>query len=121
LITKGWFLLGDYHEKIIAIADKLNIDADAVYDVIEAKAELLSERIRAEFAMTDECRVAAEHKKIIAAYKKEKSDFARRYRCDEREYDFCFNVFGELMNSGYYEKIVSNHSLKIAKEAMIGG
>jgi hypothetical protein len=109
MIAEGWLLLGEYHDKISAIAEKLNVDDSSVYTVIEAKTKPLEERIKAEFATTEEYRFAAERKNTINVYKKEKADFALRYGCDEKLYDFCFNVFGELMNRGYYEEITSNH------------
>ena len=109
-IAEGWFLLGEYHEKISAIAEKLNVDDGSVYAVIEDKIKPLEECIKAEFAMTEEFSCAAERKNIIEAYRKAKADFAFRYGCDEKLYDFCFNVFGELMNRGYYEEITSNHT-----------
>jgi hypothetical protein len=111
MIAEGWLLLGEYDDKISSIAEKLNVDVGAVYGVIEAKTKPLVERLIAEFAMTDEFRVATERKNIIDVYKKQKADFALIYGCDEKLYDFCFNVFGELMNSGYYEKITGNHKL----------
>lgn len=104
----GLFLLGDYDDKISDIAEKLGVDIGAVYDTIEAKTISLAERIKAEFALTEEYRTVLEQNKIIDTYKKEKADFARKYMCDERLYDFCFNVFGGLMNPGYLEKIAAD-------------
>ena len=108
-IAEGWFLFGEHHNKLSGIAEKLKVDVGLVYAVIEDKTKPLEERIKAEFATTDEFRFTAERKSIIEVYKQKKADFALRYGCDEREYDFCFNVFGELLNRGYYEEITSNH------------
>ena len=102
-------MLGEYHDKISAIAEKLNVDAGSVYALIEDKTKPLVDRLKAEFAKTEEFSCAVERKNIIEVYRKEKADFAFRYGCDEKLYDFCFNVFGELMNRGYYEEITSNH------------
>jgi hypothetical protein len=104
----GWFALEEYNDKISDIAEKLQVDIGIIYHTIEAKTIPLEERIKAEFALTDEYRIVLEQNKIIDAYKEEKAAFARKYMCDDRLYNFCFNVFGELMNPGYHKKIVTD-------------
>ena len=108
-IADGWFALGEYEEKVLYIAEKLNVYAGNVYDAIEAKTEPLEARIQAEFQQTDEYKTKLEHKRIISLYRAEKAKFAEMYKCSELEYDYCFNVFGDLMNREYYEEIVSAH------------
>jgi len=97
------FALGDLDDKIEPIVEKLNVDIDTVYEMLEKKIKPLQERIIAEFEKTEEYATSAKHREIIALYKKEKALFAEKYRCPDSEYDFCFNVFGELMNADYLE------------------
>jgi len=111
-IAEGMFLLGEYDDKISDIADKLQVDCGNIYDTIEAKTIPLAERIKAEFSLTDEYKAILEQKKIIAKYKEEKDDFSRKYSCDDKLYDFCYNVFGELMNLDYLENIIADSTAK---------
>ena len=108
-LADDWFALVDFEDKILLIAEKLNVYAGDVYDAIEAKTEPLEARIKAEFQRTEEYKTKLEHKRIISLYRAEKAKFAEMYECSEVEYDYCFNVFGELMNREYYEQIVSAH------------
>ena len=111
-LADNYFALDDYDKKILAVAGKLNADANILYDIIDAKIIPLRERIQAEFQQSDEYKTRAEHERIISLYKKARADFAAKYECSERDYDYCFNVFGELMNRSYHEMIISNHENK---------
>jgi galactokinase len=108
-LTDDFFALGDYGGKIMDIAVKLNVDANDVYAIIDAKILPLQERIKTEFEQTEEYITRTNHKNIITRYKEEKSLFSQKYGCLDAEYDYCFNVFGELMNESHYNKI-KNHS-----------
>ena len=88
------------------------MDCGTVYDTIEAKTIPLAERIQAEFALTEEYRAVLEQKENIAKYKEEKAAFSQKYSCDDKLYDFCYNVFGELMNPGYLEEIIVDSTAK---------
>jgi RNAse (barnase) inhibitor barstar len=99
-------------KKIQTIADNLNADPAAVWDLIHSKVDPLQERIKAEFKKTDEYKTSAKHDKIIKVYRKAKSKFAKTYDCDENEYDYVFDVFGELMNDDYYDKIINDYKTK---------
>ena len=105
-LALDWFALGEYNDKITDIATALNVDTAAVYDVVDAKITPLQKRIQAEFEQTEEFITKMKHKEIINRYKEEKALFSQKYRCSEMEYDYCYNVFGELMNESHLEKIV---------------
>jgi hypothetical protein len=105
--STDWFALGDYGERIMTIAEKLNTDAGTVYDIIDKKVSPLQQGIKVEFEQTEEYRTSAKHKEIIKLYRKEKALFSQMYGCPEAEYEYCFNVFGELMNKNYYEIIIN--------------
>jgi len=100
-----WFLLGEYTDKINSIAEQLNVNAADIYDILDKKITPLQQSIRAEFIKTEEYRVTEERKTIIDEYKKQKAAFAEKYGCPEAEYDFCFTVFGNLMNESHLKKI----------------
>lgn len=106
-LAEGWFCLGEYDEKIVAIAEQLNTDADTIYDILNQKISSLEQCIQAEFQKTEEYITSQNHRAIISKYKRQKALFAEKHQCDESEYDFCFNVFGELMNEAYYNKIAN--------------
>jgi len=110
--AEDWFALGDYDEKLTNISEKLNVDINMLYDIIDAKIVPLQECIQAEFRQTDEYKKTTEHDRIISQYKNAKAEFAEKYDCSDLEYDFCFDVFGELMNQPYYEKIIKNYEAK---------
>ena len=112
-LASGFFTLGDYADRIEPISEKLNVDAGAVYDLLEAKIALLEERIRAEFELTEEFVVSAKHEAIIARYREAKAEFAKKHKCPEGEYDFCFNVFGELMDANYLEIIAKGAAVGV--------
>jgi len=99
-------------KKIQAMANNLNTESAAVWDLINNKIDPLQERIKTEFQQTDEYKTHAEHERIIKKYQEEKAKFAKLYGCDESEYDYIFNVFGELMNKEYYDKIINDHRTK---------
>lgn len=107
--TEDYFTLGNYDDQINSVAEKLNADVGILYNILNKKIIPLQKRIQEEFQQTEEYIVHAEHEKILKLYRKEKSDFAKMYECDESEYDYCFNIFGELMNQNYYEKIINAH------------
>ena len=107
-----WFSLGEYDDKISAIAEKLCVDVGVVYDLLENKISPLEERIKAEFEKTEEYMTNAKHREIIALYKKAKAEFSQKYGCHELEYDYCFNVFGELMNANYLEKVADDYEIR---------
>ena len=90
-------------KKIQIIADNLNTAPAAIWNLIYNKVKPLQERIITEFEKTYEYKTKAKHDKIIRKYEREKAKFAKTHGCEEGEYDYVFNVFGELMNSDYHE------------------
>jgi len=107
-----WFSLGEYYEKISDIADKLNADQDTIYKLIENKITTLAQRIRNEFMQSEEYSATQMRKALIEEYKKRKLLFAEKYNVPDSEYDYCFNVFGEMVNAEHYKKIISGESIQ---------
>jgi len=106
----GWFELFDYDKKINAIAGKLNVDAEKVYDCVYARLAPLERTIQAEYQETEEYKVREKHQAIIEAYNKAKTGFAETYGCDAGEYDYCYDVFGQLRNRDYLDKVMDDYA-----------
>jgi len=103
----GFLALGDYDDKITAIAAALNTDSRAIYDLLDEKITPLQEKIDSEFQATDEYKTMLNHKKIIDTYNQAKAEFAKTYHCDKDEYSYCYDVFGNLMNADYLQRLIS--------------
>ena len=91
--------------KIQAVSDALGKSVDEVYALVENKLEPIIEKIQEEFSKTEEFKTHQEHETIITAYTARKINFANEYNVDKNEYDRCYDVFGELKNPKYLEKI----------------
>lgn len=87
------------------IAEQLGQEADVVWDMIYTKFEPIESKVIAEFQETEEYKTEQKHNQILEAYRDSKSDFAEQYQCDQSEYDYCYNVFGELVNADYLKQI----------------
>ena len=87
------------------IAKCFSISLDELYDMLHEKIEPLVELIKKEFETTEEYQARVEQRKIIDAYMKAKESFAKKYNVDSDEYDYCYNVFGDLTNEEYLNKI----------------
>ena len=94
-----------YVKKILAIAEELSVETDDIYDILNAKISPLEKKIQEEYRATEEYKTYLENRKILDEYFKRKSEFAKKYEIDQDEYDKCYDVFGELRNPDYLEKI----------------
>lgn len=103
------YWIGDcsFEKKIDGIAESLGTDSNHIWELINAKVDPLQEKIKAEFKKTEEYKTHEKHKKIISRHNKAKAKFAKDYNCDSDEYDFCYDVFGEVKNQEYLDKIVA--------------
>ena len=106
------FCIGEYDKKISDIADRLNTDYDTINNLIENKISPLAQRIRDEFMQTEEYASTQKQKAIIAEYKTQQALFAKKYNVSDSEYDYCFNVFGEMVNAEHYENIANGRSIQ---------
>lgn len=98
--------IGDYvHGQLSKKAKELEISEDELVDMIYAKFQPTIDRVRLEYENTEEYVTTQKHTKTINDYNKKRSDFAKRYGVKEEEYDYCYDVFGELKNPVYLEKI----------------
>ncbi len=105
-IADGWFNLYEYCDrKITAAAEKLGVDTDTVYDLLQAKLDPLIKRIQDEYTSTEEYKIHAEHERITKLYAANKANFTEKYGCDKNKYDEIYDVFGNLMNKDKLEDV----------------
>lgn len=110
--TIGYYDFVDYNysdcisdRRLEAIANEVGESADDLYDIIENQLLPLQDKIRANFRNSPEYQAKVEHERIIENYRKAKRSFSMQYGFQEREYDRCYNVFGQLMDADYLGKL----------------
>lgn len=104
LVDFGWYDC-IISSKIDDIAEEMGIDYEIVWAEIESKLDALEDKVKAEFAQTEEYKVKKAHDAILDEYKTKKREFVEKYEVQENEYDRCYDIFGVLRNSEYLEKI----------------
>ena len=114
-LADGYFTLYDWGDhRIEKAADTLKMDPDEIYDIIQEKLKPLIDRIQNEFALTEEFMTHAEHEKITTIYAAKKAKFNEKYQTTNREYDECYDVYGNLWNPERLKEI--KEELKAKKE-----
>ncbi len=109
--TLDYYIIADYglcYEDIEAGLDRAAVmfgDSDKLYDMIETKTAPLIKKIQREYHKSEEYKTVRERERVQKAYQKAKAAFAKRYSVDESEYDYCFDVFGHVMNQAYLDEI----------------
>jgi len=107
-LADGWFGLYDRCDtKINLVAKELGIAPDEIYELVSTKLDTLKEVVQSEFHQTEEYKTNQEHERITTVYAATKTQFNNRYGFEgtSNEYDKCYDVFGNLMNEAYLEKI----------------
>ena len=113
LVDYSWYdCILSVEKKINEVAEKLGIEAELLWTEIENKLDALEDRIKKEFAQTEEAKVKAEHDSIIKAYQKAKREFAEKYEVNESEYDRCYDIFRKLRKPEYFKKIESDYQAR---------
>lgn len=111
LAEYGWY--DCINENILKdIADTLNITLDDLYEIIEQKIDPLVDKIRTEFESTEEYITHKIHQELIQEYNRAKNEFAKLYEVDASEYDYCYDLYGKLMNKNYLDKIRADYKAK---------
>ena len=93
------------HSRIDDIADEMDIDSETIWAEIESRLDALEDKVKAEFAQTEEYKAKKAHDAVLDEYRTKKAEFAEKYEVQENEYDRCYDIFGVLRNSEYLEKI----------------
>lgn len=111
--TIGYYDLAEYGlwdcikpGKVEAIAATMDEPEDHLWDTLYAKVDPLQERIQAEFAKTPERKVKARHDKLLKTYQSKKQAFAKRWGVDADTYDYCYDVFGNVINQAYLDGVI---------------
>lgn len=94
--------------KLETISAETEIAFDALYNLVEEKLTPIMDRIEAEFQESEEYKTHKEHEEILEAYRATKTSFGKRYGVDAHEYDYCFDIFGNLKNKEYIEQLTRN-------------
>lgn len=105
LATDDFYYYDWMNTKICMVAEELGESVDYIYELVEKKIEPLMEQIQEEFSKTEEFITHQKHEKITTIYAARKIEFCEKYGIDRDEYDKCYDVFGELKNPEYLEKI----------------
>ncbi len=104
LIDYGIFeYINDVKDKLEYIAESLNVGVEDIEELIYTKVNPIQERIQKEFEQTEEYKTTVKYQEIIRKHNENKKKFEAVYGSDT--YDYCYNVFGELMNADYLEEL----------------
>lgn len=87
------------------IAKETGKESEEIWQMIDEKLGPLQERIKLEFGETEEYLENKKNQQIIEAYKKAKKKFSMELGVDQTKYDHVYNVFGELKDADYLNKI----------------
>lgn len=114
ICTMGYYDVIDYSDWVkdyirgdrwVKALEQLGISEDELIDLVYSKLNPLTQQIQSKFEQTEEYRAKEEHKRILDEYKQRIEEFAKEYEVERSEYKKCFDVFGELRNPVYLEKI----------------
>lgn len=91
---------------IAKAAELFGEDYKTLYNMIDAKLQPIMEKAEKEWKSTEEYKEVTRRRKIVEKYQKAKAAFAKKYHTDLDTYDECFNVFGDVMNQGYFDEVM---------------
>ena len=86
---------------------ELGISEEDLWDMVYMKLNPIIDKVKSEFEQTEEYTVQQEQKRIIDKYLNDKSKFEEKYGTDT--YNYCYDVFGNLMNETYFNKLNSDY------------
>lgn len=81
-------------------------DYESLYKLVEDKMQPIIEKIKKEFHRSEEYKARRQREKLEKVHQKAKKQFGERYGVDPDEYDYCYNIFGELMDEAYLNQII---------------
>jgi hypothetical protein len=99
-------LLYDYVESGLEHAAAMFGTSEGMYDLVEANTAPLIKKIQKEYRKTEEYKTVSERDKIQKQYKRAKEAFATKYGVNADEYDYCYDIFGHVMEPDYLEEII---------------
>lgn len=92
--------------KVETIAEALDVPEEDLWNLINAKIDPLQARIQKEFSKTPEGKAKEEHDRILREYHRKKEAFSKGWGVDADQYDYCYDVFGKVMNQAYIDAIM---------------
>lgn len=99
--------IGDYVNgcKWQAKVDTIGLPEDELVELIYKKFQPIIDRVEEEFRQTEEYKAREEHKRIINEHNQRVAAFVEKYGVEEREYNRCYDVFGNLRNAYYLKQL----------------
>lgn len=79
-------------------------ELDELYEEFGIKTNFVDD-IYEEFKQTEEYKVHKRHLDILDEYQKRKDEFLEENDCFDTEYDVCYDIYGNLTNPNYLQKI----------------
>ncbi len=114
ICTMGYYDLlefwpGDYIKKdnLEKKVKELGISENDLWNMVYKKLDPIIDKVKLEFEQTEEYKAKQEQKRIIDKYLNDKSKFEEKY--GEDTYKYCYDVFGNLMNKTYLNKLNSDY------------
>lgn len=104
----GDYVIGGLASK----AEVLGLEEYELTDLIYAKWRVVVDRIWEEYKQTEEYKAREENRRIIREHDERASAFMKKYDVDRSEYECCFDVFGELRNPDYLEKVKADYEAR---------
>ncbi|POZ56420.1 hypothetical protein LYSIN_01203 [Lysinibacillus sphaericus] len=104
----------DYLKVSQGMLDELGITEEEAIDMIYEKLTPIEDMVKEEFEKTAEFREYQIQRRLIGRYSELKAQFRNKYGVDE--YDYVYNIFGELMNKSHLEKLEQNLRYKEESE-----
>lgn len=98
------------------ILKNLGMDVDSLCELVYAKLQPVIDRVKEEYALTEESKITEEHRRIISEYQEAMRQFTEKYQVDRDEYQRCYDVFGVLRNKEYLEKIKREYRTRKERE-----
>lgn len=92
----------------------LGADYEVLYRLVKNKMQPIIEKIEKEFHKSEEYKAKKQREKVEKAHQKAKKRFGEQYDVDPDEYDYCYNIFGELMDQAYLDQIVRQYEQRKA-------
>lgn len=96
--------------KFDILDDEKEYFAEDIYDSFIKKVDPLFNKIQKEFIKTKEGKVFLAHKRLLQKYKNDKQKFMSDNDTLGLEYDICYDLYGNLTNPAYLEKIKRRNS-----------
>lgn len=117
--TIGYYDLVDYNledcigDRLIdQLAAKTGASSEVIWNLLLEQLKPLQQAIQNEFSQTEEAKTNKRNQEIIQEYKEKKRKFCMEMGVDGVNYDRCYNVFGELMDGTYLNKLYEQVSAR---------